>query len=171
VADESDRAHNELFRECQEKIAVHSARRFDFSQIAQISNVAVLASWLRINVTTAMKRFAALLIALTLTASPVAHAACLMWCSSAAEVSGTLCHHAVAGAVPVAMTAERTPCTAFIATNAFFTLERRATAHPPAAMVVPPERDAIQSASFPRPVAVTTASISYAAGSVRILRL
>jgi hypothetical protein len=72
-----------------------------------------------------MKRLAALFIVLTMTGSPVAHAACLAWCSSGTLAISEACHHSLAHTLPVAISGEANTCTAFLATSTFFTLERR----------------------------------------------
>jgi hypothetical protein len=120
---------------------------------------------------TAMKRLAALLIVLTLTGSPAAQAACLTWCASDAAVSSTICHHAVAHAMSVALTGQSVTCTAFVAAHASFILERRATIHPPSAIILPPEQYAFVDSLLPLPTHGTPAASPYASGAVRVLRL
>jgi hypothetical protein len=118
-----------------------------------------------------MRRFAAFLIVATLTGSPVAHAACIMWCSSDAGVSSNVCPHTVVHTMPLAITGEAATCTAFLASEAFFMLERRATAYPPAAAVLPPEQHVFVNASSEQPTFTLTAVTPHRADPVRILRL
>ena len=123
------------------------------------------------DVTSPMKRFAVLLIVVTLTGSPLAHAACILWCPSEAAAGTTVCPHSVARATSPAITEEPKPCTAFLATDAFFMLERRATVYPPAAAVLPPEQHMLVNASSEQPTFTLTADTPHRADPVRILRL
>ena len=117
-----------------------------------------------------MERLAALLIVLTMTGSPVAHAACLAWCSSGTAATGEACHHSVAHALPVAISGDTNTCTAFLAPSPFFTLERRAAIHPPIAMA-PPEQGALVTTSLQVTDAGHTPAPFYRASPVRVLRL
>jgi hypothetical protein len=117
-----------------------------------------------------MKRLAALFIVLTMTGSPVAHAACLAWCSSGTLATSEACHHSLAHTLPVAISGEANTCTAFLATSTFFTLERRATVHPPIA-VLPPEPGALVTTSVPVTTAGSTPARLSRASPVRVLRL
>jgi len=116
-----------------------------------------------------MTRLAALLIVLTMTASPVAHAACLAWCSSGNVAISKACHHSVAHALPVAISGETNTCTGFLAMSPFFTLERRATIHPPMAML--PEQVALVTAASTVTRAGTAPITLSRASPVRVLRL
>ena len=129
-----------------------------------------LASRLRFEGSTAMKRLAALLIVLTMTGSPVAHAACLAWCSSGTLATSEACHHSFTHALPAAMSGETNTCTAFLSTSAFFTLEPRAAIHPPVAML-PPEQGALVNASLPAAAAGRTPATLDRPAPVRVLRL
>jgi hypothetical protein len=117
-----------------------------------------------------MKRLAALLIVLTMTGSPAAHAACLAWCSSGTVPIGEACHHSFAHGLPIAISGETSTCTAFLATSTFFTLERRATIHPPIAML-PPEQGALLITSRRGTAAGSTPPTLHRSSPARILRL